>query len=63
MLWKPIETMPRGETILVRLATGQILLGGIISGRLIVQNYGSFHYLPVDTKLTHWCELPELPEE
>tara|TARA_R110000868_G_scaffold172812_4_gene408813 strand:- start:920 stop:1114 length:195 start_codon:yes stop_codon:yes gene_type:complete len=63
MKWKAIKTMPRGETILLRLSTGQIILGGIISGRLIVKGYGYFDYLPLDTILTHWCELPELPKE
>jgi len=63
MKWKTIETMPRGETILLRLSTGQIILGGIISGSLVATNYGSFNYLPTNTILTHWCELPELPKE
>jgi len=63
MLWKPIETMPRGEIILLRLARGQIILGGIISGRLVATNYAFFNYLPPETIITHWCELPTLPEE
>jgi len=60
---KTIETMPRGETILLRLSTGQIILGGIISGSLVATNYGSFNYLPPETIITHWCELPVLPKK
>ena len=62
MKWKKIKTMPYGETILLTLSTGKIVLGGIISGRLVTKNYSSFEYLPKDTELTHWCRLPKLPE-